>query len=61
MKEMIKKEIEFIKEHIKEYEQKRDQSESLALTFFYDGLIVAFQTTQAQLEFILAASETEIK
>lgn len=55
----IEKEIKVIKERIEEYQKKSKEAESLALTFYYDGLVVAFQTTLSELEFLLEVSKTE--
>ena len=59
LKELIEREIKFIKERIDEYQKKSKEADSLALTFYYDGLVVAFQTTLSELEFLLEVSKTE--
>ena len=55
----IEREIKVIKERIDEYQKKSKEAKSLALTFYYDGLVVAFQTTLSELEFLLEVSKTE--
>jgi len=53
LKELIEREIEFIKERIEEYRQKSKQADSMTMTFYYDGLVVALETMLMKLKFDL--------
>lgn len=59
LRDAIIKEIEFTKKHIEEYQEKSKKAETMAMTYFYDGLVVAFQTTLCKLEFLLATYDKE--
>ena len=59
LRDAIIREIEFIKERINEYQEKSKNADTMALTFFYDGLVVAFQTSLSELEFLLAIYDKE--
>lgn len=57
LRERIEKLIDFIKERIEEYQEKSKNTKDLSMQFYYDGLVVAFQTTLQILEFHLAETE----
>lgn len=61
LRDAIIREIEFIKENIEEYQEKSKKADTMTMTFYYDGLVAAFQTTLSGLEFILAQYTEEQK
>ena len=57
LRDLIHKELEFIKKHIEEYQVKAKEAQTLAMQFYYEGLVVALDTMKNQLEFDLGITE----
>ena len=47
---LIEREIEFIKERIDEYRKKSRQADNITMTYYYDGLVSAFETMLIKLK-----------